>query len=39
MGRNPMLLITASAAISITMLAFNYLGDALRARLDPSPAT
>ncbi len=35
MGRNPMLVIAASAAISITMLAFNYLGDALRDAFDP----
>jgi oligopeptide transport system permease protein len=35
MGRNPTLLIAASAAISITMLAFNYLGDALRDAFDP----
>jgi oligopeptide transport system permease protein len=35
MGRNPILLISASAAISLTMLAFNYLGDALRDAFDP----
>jgi oligopeptide transport system permease protein len=35
MGRNPTLLIAASVAISITMLAFNYLGDALRDAFDP----
>jgi len=35
MGRNPVLLISASAAISLTMLAFNYLGDALRDAFDP----
>jgi oligopeptide transport system permease protein len=35
MGRNPMLMISASVAISITMLAFNYLGDALRDAFDP----
>jgi oligopeptide transport system permease protein len=35
MGRNPTLLIAASAAISVTMLAFNFLGDALRDAFDP----
>lgn len=35
MGRNPTLLIAASVAISVTMLAFNYLGDALRDATDP----
>ncbi|MBN1477642.1 ABC transporter permease [Candidatus Sumerlaeota bacterium] len=35
MGRNPTLLIAASVAISLTMLAFNYLGDALRDAFDP----
>lgn len=35
MGRNPIQLIAASAAISVTMLAFNYLGDALRDAFDP----
>jgi oligopeptide transport system permease protein len=35
LGRNPTQLIAASAAISVTMLAFNYLGDALRDAFDP----
>jgi oligopeptide transport system permease protein len=33
--RNPTLLISASVAISVTMLAFNFLGDALRDAFDP----
>ena len=33
--RNPTLLISASVAISVTMLAFNFLGDALHDAFDP----
>ncbi len=35
MGRNATLLIASASAISLTMLAFNYLGDALRDAFDP----